>query len=83
MREGKYPGGLVVKDLVLYGHCCGTFDPWPGNFHMPHHEKERKKENKDRQKEGRKRGDIAADIIDIKRIKNNTMNNSMPTNLIT
>ena len=17
------------------GHCCGGFDPWPGNFHMP------------------------------------------------
>ena len=33
MLEEEFPGGLVVKDLVLSPLWLG-FDPCPGNFHM-------------------------------------------------
>lgn len=33
-KEGDFPGGPVIKDLVSLLLWLG-FSPWPGNFHMP------------------------------------------------
>ena len=40
--EGRARSFLVMEHLRIHcchysgpGHCCGGFDPWPGNLHMP------------------------------------------------
>ena len=39
VKDGEFPGGLVVKDLALSllwlrSLLWSDFDPWPGDFHM-------------------------------------------------
>ena len=41
-EEEKFPGGLVVNDIVLSLLWHG-FDPWPRNVHMPQGQPKKKK----------------------------------------